>query len=158
MGALKDILASSPGIEVTPQILLQVVAERTRHSPRDSPNNSPLEEDVTLPDDRGRNPFSRSTTSHSRSSSKSSVGTSRVSSRPPSVPPKTPNTGISSAFDTSRRQRTTPLDAQPPSSWSKRPAPASRRKSIDGGSQHALSDSEVRNFSYVYSPVELNCN
>ncbi|KAG1789410.1 uncharacterized protein HD556DRAFT_1529488 [Suillus plorans] len=32
------------------------------------------------------------------------------------------------------------LDAQPPSSWSKRPA--SRRKSIDGGSQPAFSDSE----------------
>lgn len=141
MGALKEILASSPGIEVTPQILLQVVAERTRSSPRDSPNNSPLEEDVTLPDDRGRNPFSRST-NHSRSSSRVSVGTSRLPSRPPSVPPKTPNTGISSAFDTSRRQRTTPLEAQPPSSWAKRPAPASRRKSIDGGSQPALSDSE----------------
>ncbi|KAG1750268.1 hypothetical protein EDB19DRAFT_1679420 [Suillus lakei] len=141
MGALKKILASSPGIEVTPQILLQFVAERTRHSPRDSPNNSPLEEDVTLPDDRGRNPFSRST-NHSRSSSRGSVGTSRVPSRPPSVPPRTPNTSTSSAFDTSRRQRTTPLDAQPPSSWSKRPAPASRRKSIDGGSQSALSDSE----------------
>jgi hypothetical protein len=155
MDALKEILASSPGIEVTPQILLQFVAERTRHSPRDSPDNSPLEEDVTLPDDRGRNPFSRST-NHSRSSSRGSVGTSRVSSRPPSVPPKTPNTATSSAFDTSRRQRTTPLDAQPPSSWSKRPAPASRRKSIDGGSQRALSDSEVRNSFYVYSPVELN--
>lgn len=141
MGELKEILASSPGIEVTPQILLQFVAERTRHSPRDSPNNSPLEEDVTLPDDRGRNPFSRST-NHSRSSSRGSVGTSRVASRPPSVPPKTPNMATSSAFDTSRRQRTTPLDAQPPSSWSKRPAPASRRKSIDGGSQRALSDSE----------------
>lgn len=141
MGELKEILATSPGIEVTPQILLQFVAERTRHSPRDSPNNSPLEEDVTLPDDRGRNPFSGNT-NHSRSSSRGSVGTSRVSSRPPSVPPKTPNSTTSSAFDTSRRQRTTPLDAQPPSSWSKRPAPASRRKSIDGGSQRALSDSE----------------
>lgn len=141
MGALKEILASSPVIEVTPQILLQFVAERTRHSPRDSPSNSPLEEDVTLPDDRGRNPFARST-DQSRSSSRGSVGTSRVPSRPPSAPPKTPNTAISSAFDASRRQRTTPLDAQPPSSWSKRPAPASRRKSIDGGSQRALSDSE----------------
>ncbi|KAG1852942.1 hypothetical protein C8R48DRAFT_346450 [Suillus tomentosus] len=141
MDKLKEILASSPGIEVTPQILLQFVAERARHSPRDSPNDSPLEEDVTLPDDRGRNPFSPNT-NHSRSHSRGSVGTSRVTSRPPSVPPKTPNTATSSAFDTSRRQRTTPLDVQPPSSWSKRPAPASRRKSIDGGSQPALSDSE----------------
>ncbi|KAG2755125.1 hypothetical protein P692DRAFT_20827571 [Suillus brevipes Sb2] len=37
------VLASSPGIEVTPQILLQFVAERTRYSPQDCPNNSPLE-------------------------------------------------------------------------------------------------------------------
>ncbi|KAG1729832.1 uncharacterized protein EDB91DRAFT_801445 [Suillus paluster] len=141
MGMLKELLAGNPGIEVTPQVLLQFIAERTRHSPRGSPYDSPVEEDVTLPDDRGHNPFIRNT-NHSRSSSRGSAGTSRVPSRPPSVPPKTPTTATGSAFDTSRRQRTTPLDAQPPSSWSKRPAPTSRRKSIDGGSNRGLSDSE----------------
>lgn len=147
MDKLKEFLAKNPEIPVTPQIILPFVAERTKYSPHDSP----VEEDVTLTDDRGRNTFSRST-NHSRSSSGSAGGTSRVHSRPPSVPPRTPTTATGSAFDTSRRQRTTPLDAQPPSSWSKRPAPASRRKSIDGGSNRALSDSEVcKSFSYVWT-------
>jgi len=151
MDALKEILAQNPEIPVTPQIILQLVAVRTKYSPRNSPHDSPVEEDVTLTDDRGRNTFSRSA-NHSRSSSRSTGGTSRVHSRPPSVPPRTPTTASGSAFDTSRRQRTTPLDAQPPSSWSKRPAPASRRKSIDGGSNRALSDSEVcKSFSYVWT-------
>lgn len=155
MAMLKQILVNNPGIEVTPQTLLQFVAERTKHSPRDSPNDSPVEEDATITDDRGRHLSSRST-NHSRSSSRGSGGTSRVISRPPSVPPKTPTTTTGSAFDTSRRQRTTPLDAQPPSSWSKRPAPANRRKSVDGGSNRALSDSEVRNsFSYELTLVKL---
>ncbi|KAF9232950.1 hypothetical protein BU15DRAFT_54501 [Melanogaster broomeanus] len=147
MEMLRALLASNPGIEVTPQVLLQFVAERTKHSPRDqSPDDSPQEEDgdeedVTLSNNRGRHPFTRVTTS-SRSSSRSSTGTSRVPSRPPSVPPKTPvNAPPSSAFDTSRRQRSTPLNA--PSSWAKRPAPASRRKSVDGGSSsRPSSDSE----------------
>ncbi|OJA15153.1 hypothetical protein AZE42_04685 [Rhizopogon vesiculosus] len=152
MAQLKELLANNPSFAVTPQVLLQFIAERTKHSPRESPHGSPAEEDVTLTDDRGRNSLSRS-----RSSSRSSGGTSRVHSRPPSVPPKTPTTATGSAFDTSRRQRTTPLDAQPPSSWSKRPAPASRRKSVDGGSNRALSDSEVRNsFSYVEALAKLN--
>ena len=151
---LKNILANNPGIEVTPQILLQFVAERTKHSPRDSPDASLVEEDLTLTGDRGRH-SSFGNGRHSRSSSQSSGGTSRVPSRPPSVPPKTPATP-GSAFDTSRRQRTTPLDAQPPSSWSKRPAPASRRKSVDGGFSRTLSDSEVRNvFHYELTLLKL---
>ncbi|KIJ60404.1 hypothetical protein HYDPIDRAFT_177471 [Hydnomerulius pinastri MD-312] len=153
MEMLRALLASNPGIEVTPQVLLQFIAERTKHSPRESPGkseqsqqlprhspeDSPQEEDeegedVTFPNARGRTPFSRSTKS-SRSSSQSSAGTSKVRSRPPSVPPKTPvSGGPPSAFDTSRRQRTTPLSVNAPSSWAKRPAPASRRKSVDGGS------------------------
>ncbi|OAX32911.1 hypothetical protein K503DRAFT_869881 [Rhizopogon vinicolor AM-OR11-026] len=137
MARLKELLANNPGLAVTPQILLQFIAEKTKHSPRESPHGSPVEEDVTLTDDRRRNSLSRS-----RSSSRGSGGTSRVYSRPPSVPPQTPTAATGSAFDTSRRQRTTPLDVQPPSSWSKRPAPASRRKSVDGGSNCALSDSE----------------
>ncbi|KAF9223815.1 hypothetical protein BS17DRAFT_753885 [Gyrodon lividus] len=155
MEMLRALLASNPGIEVTPQVLLQFIAERTKHSPRESPgknqqsqqqlphhsNQSPddspqeedEEEDVTFPNDRGRT-FARETSS-SRSSSRSSAGTSRVPSRPPSVPPKTPvNAPPSSAFDASRRQRSTPLNGTAPSSWAKRPAPASRRKSVDGGS------------------------
>ncbi|KAF9492296.1 hypothetical protein BDN71DRAFT_1396851 [Pleurotus eryngii] len=70
----------------------------------------------------------------------------RPGSRPPSRgPPQTPLSGKGpSVFETSRRQRSTPLDSQgPPSSWAKRPPP-SRRKS-DAGSR---SDSE----SYTSPP------
>lgn len=163
---LKALLATNPGIEVTPQVLLQFIAEKTKHSPRESPGknqhnrrqlseqspeDSPQEDedeeggDATLQGNRGRKPFARGTSS-SRSSSRSSAGTSRLPSRPPSVPPKTPVSAPSSAFDTSRRQRSTPLSVTAPSSWTKRPTPASRRKSVDGGSRsssRASSDTEV---------------
>ena len=170
---LRALLASNPGIEVTPQVLLQFIAERTKNSPRESPgktqaseqpslprytaespDDSPQEEsdegesegeveDMTFPNDRGRHPFARSRTS--RSSSPGSAGTSKVPSRPPSVPPKTPlQTGAPSAFDSSRRQRTTPLSSTGPSSWAKRPTPAGRRKSVDGSSSRGSSDNEVR--------------
>ncbi|KAG9314940.1 hypothetical protein JVU11DRAFT_4048 [Chiua virens] len=164
MEMLRALLASNPGIEVTPQVLLQFVAERTKNSPRESPgkaqpseqpssprytqegaDDSPQEgsdggdsDDVTFPNVRGRHPYARRK-SASRSSSQGSVGTS---SRPPSVPPKTPlQSGPPSAFDSSRRQRTTPLSSAP-SSWAKRPAPASRRRSVDGSSSQGSSDNE----------------
>lgn len=159
------LLATNQGIEVTPQVLLQFIAERTRHSPRESPGkdkntcvqqhpsphssppSSPVaeDEDVTLHSDRGRELFIHGASS-SRSSSRSSGGTSCLPSRPPSVPPKTPVNAPPSAFDTTRRQRTTPLAGAAPSSWTRRPAPASRRKSLDGGSNRALSDTEVMSY------------
>lgn len=167
---LRALLASNPGIEVTPQVLLQFIAERTRNSPRESPGKNQSEEqpslprysrespddspqegsdegegdDVTFPNARGRHPFVRKKKT-SRSSSQSSAETSKVHSRPPSVPPKTPlQSGPPSAFDSSRRQRTTPLSSTAPSSWTKRPAPASRRRSVDGSSSRGSSDNEVR--------------
>lgn len=48
---LKALLASNPGLEVTPQILLGFIAEKTKHSPPRSPLT---DEDVDLPDGRGR--------------------------------------------------------------------------------------------------------
>jgi len=168
---LRALLASNPGIEVTPQVLLQFIAERTKNSPRESPgkgqsseqppspryarespDDSPQEgsdegesDDMTFPNERGRHPFARGKKT-SRSSSRSSAGTSkRTPDRPPSVPPKTPlQSGPPSAFDSSKRQRTTPLSSTAPSSWTKRPAPASRRKSVDGSSSRGSSDNEVR--------------
>jgi hypothetical protein len=135
------LLAGNPGLEVTPQTLLAFIAEKTKHSPRDSPKGSPYGGDVDLPE-RGRTSGRDVGDRNSRSSSRDSVGTSRGTSRPPSLgppePPKTP--GSTSPFDASQRQRSTPLGAAP-SSWTKRPAPAHRRKSINGS---ALSDSEVR--------------
>ncbi|KAL4064609.1 hypothetical protein J3A83DRAFT_4273272 [Scleroderma citrinum] len=168
MEMLRTLLVTNPGIEVTPQVLLQFIAERTRHSPRespgkdkdartqqhpsptDSPHSSPVadDEDITLHSDRGRELFTRGASS-SRSSSQSSGGTPY---RPPSVPPKTPINPPPSAFDTSRRQRTTPLAGTAPSSWTRRPAPASRRKSVDGGSNRALSDTES---SFSTSPTSF---
>jgi hypothetical protein len=145
MDLLKMLLASNPGLEVTPQTLLAFIAEKTKHSPRESPKGSPHGVEVDLPD-RGR-PAGRDTGDrNSRSSSRDSVGTSRQStSRPssvgPPIPPKTPTSA--SPFDASQRQRSTPLGAAP-SSWTKRPAPAHRRKSINGSQGRALSDSEVR--------------
>ncbi|EGO24332.1 hypothetical protein SERLADRAFT_361453 [Serpula lacrymans var. lacrymans S7.9] len=154
-GMLKALLASNPGLEVTPQTLLAFIAEKTKHSPRDSPDGSPQEDDTILPD-RGRmldrdedNVYSRSSSRDSRSSAGTSVYID-IPSRPPSVPPKTPTSRTGpSPFDTSRRQRSTPLN-NAPSSWTKKPAPAHRRKSIDGSAGRASSDSES---SFSSSPT-----
>ncbi|KAJ7759368.1 hypothetical protein DFH07DRAFT_884301 [Mycena maculata] len=130
MDMLKALIASNPGMQVTPQVAIAFIAEKTKHTPPQSP---PLN-DEELPrgreDERGD--------SGSRSSSNDSVGTHRNHSRPPSRgPPQTPRSAAS-PFDTSRRQRSTPLGGvSAPSSWAKRP-PHHRRKS-DAGSR---SDSE----------------
>ena len=147
MDLLKMLLARTPGLEVTPQTLLAFIAEKTKHSPHESPKGSPQTGTVELPE-RGRSPERDEDDWNLRSSSRDSVGTSRQGkSRPPSVgpsvPPKTPTVSV---FDTSQRQRSTPLGAAP-SSWTKRPAPAHRRKSINGSQGRALSDSEVRLFA-----------
>ncbi|KIK89134.1 hypothetical protein PAXRUDRAFT_152194, partial [Paxillus rubicundulus Ve08.2h10] len=143
MDMLRALLASNPGIEVTPQVLLQFIAERTKHSPRESPGKD-QQSQQRLPHHSNPSP------DDSPQEEDDDAGTSKVPSRPPSVTPKTPVSATpSSAFDTSRRQRSTPLGANAPSSWAKRPAPASRRKSVDGGSSsRASSDTE----SSVTSP------
>lgn len=156
---LKALLASNPGLEVTPSILLQFIAEKTRHSPSPSP---PDNDDVNNNDDellptRGRDQERQLSLSSSQSSPSSSdyhrhrslsdgssdghyYTGSRPSSRGP-LPPQTPYNNKSSIFDAERRQRSTPLANAAPSSWgSKRPAPAARRRSVDGGNR---SDSEV---------------
>ncbi|KAH7921586.1 hypothetical protein BV22DRAFT_1122039 [Leucogyrophana mollusca] len=145
MEGLKQLLAANPTIQVTPHMLLQFVAARTGHSPDKSPRDEPLhDEDLTMLPERGRDPLWTHHPNLSRNSSRDSAGTSRVPSRPPSVPPKTPISASGpSPFDTSRRQRAADVA---PSSWTKRPAPAHRRKSIDGNSR-ALSDSESSSFS-----------
>ncbi|KIJ94208.1 hypothetical protein K443DRAFT_365473 [Laccaria amethystina LaAM-08-1] len=134
---LKSLLADNPGLEVTPQILLQFIAEKTRASPPRSPNT---DDDMQLLPMRGRaedrdgySPYHRSSSNESNGASYYRSSGSRASSRGPQTPnnPKSP-------FDAERRQRSTPLANNAPSSWSKRPAPAHRRKS-DAGSR---SDSE----------------
>jgi hypothetical protein len=149
MDMMKALLASNPGLEVTPQILLQFIAARSKHSPHDSPESSPSDNIVNLPgQERGRTPDRDGTDEdNGRSSSSDSAGASffRSSSRPPSrghtpVSASHP-AGGNSPFDTSKRQRSTPLGVNAPSSWAKRPTPAHRRRSDAG--QYATSDSEV---------------
>ncbi|KAJ6544957.1 hypothetical protein DFH09DRAFT_1249157 [Mycena vulgaris] len=112
MDMLKALIASNPGMQVTPQVAIAFIAEKTKHSPPQSP---PMDEEE-LP--RGRE--------------------DERDDRPPSRgAPQTPKSAAS-PFDTSRRQRSTPLGVAAPSSWAKRP-PHHRRKS-DAGSR---SDSEV---------------
>ncbi|KAJ6512627.1 hypothetical protein C8R45DRAFT_890387 [Mycena sanguinolenta] len=120
---LKELIASNPGIQVTPQVAIAFVAEKTKHSPPQSDEEQP----------RGREEERGEYQSNSRSSSSDSVGTHRNYSRPPSRGPQTPRSAAS-PFDTSRRQRSTPLGGvAAPSSWAKRP-PHHRRKS-DAGSK-----------------------
>ncbi|KAJ7472688.1 hypothetical protein FB451DRAFT_1089576 [Mycena latifolia] len=131
MEMLKALIASNPGMEVTPQVAIAFIAEKTKHSPPQSP---PMDEEE-LP--RGREDDRQEHDSRSRSSSRDSTNTHRNLSRPPSRgAPQTPRSAAS-PFDTSRRQRSTPLGVSAPSSWAKRP-PHHRRKS-DAGSK---SDSE----------------
>ena len=122
------LLKNNPGLEVTPQIILNFIEEKTKIHPPRSPGNS--DDDTAL---KG----------HSRSSSIDSNDVFHLDPniRPPSRGPQTP-APIKSPLDSQRRQRSTPLAA--PSSWStKRPIPA-RRKS-DAGSR---SDSDVCSLLY----------
>lgn len=146
---LTQLIESNPGLAVTPTVLLQFIAMRTTVSPRQSPKDlppSPMDDF----DERGRSDLRAEDFEyggHSRSSSQDSTGTSLYRSRPPSRGPSVPP----SPFDTSRRQRTTPLSngtRQPPSSWSRRPPP-SRRKS--DASVHS-SDSESSTSGYTRTP------
>ena len=134
---LTSLIASNPGLQVTPQVLIQFIAMQTTVSPHHSPDDSPPQSSTAADfDERGRSEDRDYDGMNSRSSSRDSTATYyRSSSRGPPPPPKTP-------FDSGRRQRTTPLNNNiAPSSWSRRPPP-SRRKS-DAGHSRALSDSEV---------------
>ena len=134
MEMLRTLLVTNQGIEVTLQVLLQFIAERTRHSPReslgkdtnacapqpsllDNPQNLPVAEDgdAALHSNRVQALFAGGASS-SHSSSRSSGDTSYLPSRPPRVPPKTLINAPLSIFDTTRRKRTTPLSGTT-SSW-----------------------------------------
>lgn len=119
---LQELLAQNPGLEVTPQILLGFIAEKTKSTPLDDA------------DERGREEHRPDGVfGHSRSLSSDSDGASYYPgnrSRPPS---RGPMSSLKSPLDSERRQRSTPLSTAP-SSWSKRPVRAGRRKS-DAGSE-----------------------
>ena len=145
---LTSLLASNPGVQVTPQVLIQFIAMQTTMSPRHSPEGSPPPSSTAEADsdDRGRSEDRDYDGMNSRSSSVDSTATYyRSSSR---GPPQTPRDSV---FDSGRRQRTTPLgNKNAPSSWSRRPPP-SRRKS-DAGHNRASSDSEVRPICLSHHP------
>jgi hypothetical protein len=135
---LSGLLESNPGLEVTPQVLLQFIAQRTHGSP----DGSPLPDD----DERGRQDDRDAYPGSSRSSSRDSAHTAyRGSGRPPSRGPSVPQTPThaNSPFDSSRRQRSTPLARAAPSSWARRPMPPTRRLSDASSSGPMASDSEV---------------
>ncbi|KAG6901448.1 hypothetical protein C0995_011782 [Termitomyces sp. Mi166 len=122
----QNFLKQNPGLQCTPAILVQYIAQKTRHTPPRSP--------ASTDDDNERGRSSDRDEGHLRSSSSDSNGTSWSSIGAPQTP-----LSARSPFDNERRQRSTPLTSHAPSSWStKRPTPAHRRKS-DAGSK---SDSE----------------
>jgi hypothetical protein len=145
---LVQFLASNPGLEATPKLLVEFIAFRTTsdESPAQAAaaaTSSDEGSENDSPEERGRHAERGIYDQHSRSSSTDSVGTSVYS--PPSRassrgPPKTPTSTHDSPFDASKRQRSAPLGNIAPSSWTKRPPPAHRRKSDAGRSS---SDSEV---------------
>ena len=129
-------IRDSPGLEATTKVLVEFIAFRTASG--DKPPESAISSDEGSESDsphRGRRTRDIVYKATSRSSSSDSTGTSVG----PPVPPKSPSLR-DSVFDTSKRQRSTPLVNQAPSSWAKRPTPASRRKSDAG---RGASDSEV---------------
>jgi hypothetical protein len=147
---LIQFLASNPGIEVTPKVLVEFIAFRTKPSDGATKEatgavSSDEGSENDSSEERGRQEERGVYDHNSRSSSSDSVGTSvyRPSSRPSSRgPPRTPGAN-DSPFDVSKRQRSTPLGNIAPSSWTKRPPPAHRRKSDAGAQGRGSSDTEV---------------
>ncbi|CAK5269566.1 unnamed protein product [Mycena citricolor] len=140
MQMLQALVVANPGIEVTPQLTLGFIAAKTKHStPPHTPDALDNDEEMQVEDElRGRGE-GRDYDARSRSSSRDSVGTHRNHSRPPSRGgPQTP-VSAASPFDTSRRQRSTPLGGTAPSSWASQKRPPHHRRKSDAGSR---SDSE----------------
>ncbi|KAF8577772.1 UPF0014-domain-containing protein [Ramaria rubella] len=147
-----EFVQDNPGIEVTPELLLGFIAQVTAKNGegRSSQNSSPeLEQDDS---DRGRHEDRHY---HSRGGSGSDSRSSSTDSNSTSVwrrAPRTPGSrGPDSPFEAKSRQRSAPL-AGPPSSWTKRPAPAHRRKSDAGSRRGSMSDNEVCPTGFYSSP------
>ncbi len=144
-----QIVDESPGLEVTPDIILQLVAMRTSSGQNNSEEHSPIADEWN----RGRGDERDTNVQHSRSSSNGSTGTyyrPTPGSRPPSRPPSrgvggTPRTPGSkdSPFDAQKRQRSAPLAPAAPSSWTRRPPAPGRRKSDASNHGRPMSDTEV---------------
>ena len=141
--AFKQLLEKHPDAVTTPDILFAFIAACAKQSAQENAQN---EADASVDPDIEEERTEYEYDNRSRSGSPESIGTSvyRPSSRPSSRPPsrggpRTPSRD--SPFDTSRRQRTTPL-TNAPSSWPRRPPPQ-RRRSDAGMHGRDMSDSEV---------------
>ena len=160
-----QIVDENPGLEVTPDIILQLVAMRTSSGQQsNSEEHSPVADEWN----RGRADERDSNGQHSRSSSTGTYYHPTPSSRPPSRPPSrgvggTPRTPGSkdSPFDAQKRQRSAPLVPIAPSSWTRRPPAPGRRKSDASNHGRPMSDTEVSVvrdchllglFGCIYSP------
>ncbi|KAH8983970.1 hypothetical protein EDB86DRAFT_2811081 [Lactarius hatsudake] len=129
-----QIVDESPGLEVTPDIILQLVAMRTSSGQQTNPEEqSPVADEWS----RGRADERDTHGQHSRSSSSGSTGTYY---RP--TPSRPPSRG-DSPFDAQKRQRSAPLAPVAPSSWTRRPPAPGRRKSDASNNGRPMSDTEV---------------
>ncbi|CAE6456594.1 unnamed protein product [Rhizoctonia solani] len=163
--ALKEVLVANPGIEVTPQHLLTLVAART------APNST--DQSPSPPNDDPRSDSSgASSPDADHLKGRGEIGT------PHRPPPRTPSsmslrsntpgrTAPPSPFDSQMRQRSVPLSNQAPSAWTRKPLPAARRRKSDAGStggNMSSSDNESspainrssRRKSNPLSPPQLN--
>lgn len=153
---MKELLVANPGIEVTPNQLLSLVAARTAAS-GDPPPPPPPKDDASDPRSDSSGASSPDTELRGRGegtpsrpptlSRTSSIGSD---SHAPTTPQPSGRVTSASPFDSTLRQRSTPLSAAAPSAWTRKPLPASRRRKSDTGSiggSRPSSDNEVCNLS-----------
>lgn len=157
--AIELVTSTNPDIELSPANLLEFVAQLTANIPNKErrlgaiPRKASPTNQAYVLGGRGRG-HDRNHSSDSRSSSSDSLDDRRFDDgdEPHHYSRRVPP----SPFDARARQRTAVVE--PPSSWSsKRPAPASRRRRSDAGSNYGGSDNEVRLFHdlTIYSKVSL---
>ncbi|KAG2018259.1 hypothetical protein CC2G_007702 [Coprinopsis cinerea AmutBmut pab1-1] len=132
---LDALLRDNPGMNCTPTMILEFIAQRAKASPKESPENNDSDKPLPPPpEDAMQQHLLRDSPDQLDELDLTMTMTPSDHggfSRPPSRgPPPTPSSA-KTMFDTDRRQRSTPLTA--PSSWTvKRPTPAARRKSDAG--------------------------
>jgi hypothetical protein len=135
--ATAAFLKSNPSIEVTPQVLVQLVAEKTKKGPEVVDDDEPLRQSPPMLEDELDLDYQTANRPPSRPPSRGAGGYGSV--------PQTPTSALSSSSSSmaldKRLGRGTPRhDAAPPSSFSRKPVAPHRRKSIsENGSR---SDSE----------------
>ncbi|CAE6337269.1 unnamed protein product [Rhizoctonia solani] len=137
--ALKEFLENNPDVEVTPAHLLTLVAAIPTPSsddpaPQDDPRSDSSGASSPDPDHlKGRGEISTPHRPPPRTPSNMSLR-SNANTPGRAAPP--------SPFDSQMRQRTIPLSNQAPSSWTRKPLPASRRRKSDAGSSGNRSSSD----------------